>query len=82
MDQSVKDELIRALDRLSPEKLLAVLRFTRRIEQEASDRTTTLERVGDKEAERAIADFVAAAGCGQSGDPDSSLRVDELLYGR
>jgi hypothetical protein len=81
MDQSVKEELIEALDRLSPEKLLAVLRFTRRIEQETPDRATTSEKVGDKEAERAIADFVAAAGCGKSGDPDSSLRVDELLYG-
>ncbi len=26
--------------------------------------------------------FLAAAGCGESGDPDSSRRIDELLYSR
>ena len=26
--------------------------------------------------------FLAAAGCGESGDPFSSRRVDEILYGR
>ncbi len=26
--------------------------------------------------------FLAAAGCGESGDPLSSRRVDEILYGR
>lgn len=26
--------------------------------------------------------FLAAAGCGESGDPFSSRRVDEVLYGR
>ena len=26
--------------------------------------------------------FLAAAGYGESGDPDSSRRIDELLYGR
>lgn len=26
--------------------------------------------------------FLAAAGCGASGDPLSSQRIDELLYGR
>lgn len=26
--------------------------------------------------------FLAAAGCGESGDPFSSRRIDEVLYGR
>lgn len=26
--------------------------------------------------------FLAAAGCGESGDPDASRRIDELLYSR
>ncbi len=26
--------------------------------------------------------FLAAAGCGESGDPLSSQRIDELLYGK
>jgi hypothetical protein len=26
--------------------------------------------------------FLAAAGCGESGDPLSSRRIDEILYGR
>ena len=34
------------------------------------------------EAERAMADFLAAAGCGHSSDAQSSLRIDEVLYGR
>jgi hypothetical protein len=26
--------------------------------------------------------FLTAAGCGESGDPQSSRRIDEILYGR
>jgi len=35
---------------------------------------------GDVEAARQR--FLAAAGCGESGDPLSSRRVDKILYGR
>jgi len=80
MSQSIKEELAQTLNRLSSEKLLAVLHFVRSIEQ--ADQAATPEGVGEDAAERAVADFVAAAGCGQSGDPNSSLRVDEILYGR
>ena len=82
MHQSIKEELLQTLDRLSLEKLLAVLRFARRIERQATEPTAVAVRVSDAEAERALADFVAAAGYGQSGDPHSALRVDEVLYGR
>lgn len=80
MSQSIKEELAQTLDRLSSEKLLAVLHFVRSVEQ--ADQAAIPEGVGGDAAERAVADFVAAAGCGQSGDPNSSLRVDEILYGR
>jgi hypothetical protein len=32
--------------------------------------------------ETARQQFLAAAGCGESGDPLSSRRIDEILYGR
>ena len=76
MSQSIKEELIQTLDRLSLDNLLVVLHFVRSIEQQAS------AGVSDEEAERALADFIAAAGCGHSGDAQSSLRIDEVLYGR
>jgi hypothetical protein len=33
------------------------------------------------EQEATIKAFLAAAGCGSSGNPDSSVSVDEVLYG-
>ena len=33
------------------------------------------------EQEATIKAFLAAAGCGSSGNPDSSVNVDEVLYG-
>ena len=77
MSQSIKEELIETLDRLSLDKLLAVLHFARRIEHQAPAQVAAAT-----EAERAMADFLAAAGCGHSGDAKSSLRIDDVLYGR
>jgi hypothetical protein len=82
MSQSIKEELVQTLDRLSQEKLLAVLYFVRSIESQAAAQVAASADVSDAEAERAIADFLAEAGCGQSGDAQSSLRIDEVLYGR
>ncbi len=36
----------------------------------------------ERDPEAARQRFLAAAGCGESGDPLSSRRVDEILYGR
>ena len=77
MDQSVKEELVQTLERLSPEKLRAVLRFAHNIEQQAAAQGTDAIGSSDAEAERSLADFMAAAGCGHSGDPTSALRVDD-----
>ena len=82
MHQSIKEELVQTLDRLSPEKLLVVLRFARSIEQQTTEQAVTSAGCSNAEVERALADFVAAAGCGQSGDSQSSLRVDAVLYSR
>jgi thiamine monophosphate kinase len=82
MSQSIKEELVQTLDRLSQDKLLAVLYFVRTIEPQAAAQMAASADVSDAEAERAIADFLAAAGCGHSGDAQSSLRIDEVLYGR
>jgi hypothetical protein len=82
MSQSIKEELIQTLDRLSLDNLLVVLHFVRRIEQQGTAQLATSAGVSDEEAERAIANFIAAAGCGHSGDAQSSLRIDEVLYGR
>jgi hypothetical protein len=82
MSQSIKEELIETLDRLSLEKLLVVLHFAQRIEQQAPEQMAASAGVSTEEAERAMANFLAAAGYGHSGDTQSSLRVDEVLYGR
>jgi hypothetical protein len=82
MSQSIKEELIQTLDRLSRDNLLVVLHFVRGIEHQATAQVGASAGVSDEEAERAIADFIAAAGCGHSGDAQSSLRIDEVLYGR
>ena len=83
MSQSIKEELIQTLDRLSLEHLLAVLHFARSIEPQAAEQVATSADVSSaEEAERAMADFLAAAGCGHSSDAQSSLRIDEVLYGR
>jgi hypothetical protein len=82
MSQSIKDELVQTLDRLSLDNLLVVLHFVRSIEQQATAQIATSSGVNDEEAERAIADFIAVAGCGHSGDAQSSLHIDEVLYGR
>ena len=82
MSQSIKEELVQTLDRLSLDDLLVVLHFVRRIEQQGTAQMAASAGVRDEEAERAIADFIAAAGCGHSGDAHSSLRIDEVLYGR
>jgi hypothetical protein len=82
MSQSIKEELVQTLDRLSQDKLLAVLYFVRTIEPQAAAQMAASADVSNAEAERAIADFLAAAGCGHSGDAQSSLRIDEVLYGR
>ena len=82
MSQAIKEELIQTLDRLSLEKLLTVLHFARRLEQQATAQVAASAGVSAAEAERAMADFLAAAGCGHSGDAQSSLRIDEVLYGR
>ena len=82
MHQSMKEELVQTLERLSPKKLLMVLRFARRIEQQTTEQAVDSAGRSDADVERALADFVAAAGCGQSGDPQSSLRVDAVLYSR
>jgi thiamine monophosphate kinase len=82
MSQSIKEELVQTLDRLSQDKLLAVLYFVRTIEPQAAAQMAASADVSDAEAERAIADFLAAAGCGHSGEAQSSLRIDEVLYGR
>jgi hypothetical protein len=82
MSQSIKEELVQTLDRLSPDSLLAVLHFVRGIEPQAPAQLAASAGVGDEEAARAIADFIAAAGCGHSGDAQSSVRIDAVLYGR
>jgi len=82
MSQAIKEELIQTLDRLSLEKRLAVLHFARRIEHQAPEQVAASAGVSAEEAERAMADFLAAAGCGHSGDAKSSLRIDDVLYGR
>ena len=66
MSQSIKEELIQTLDRLSLDNLLAVLHFVRGIEQQATAQLAASAGVSDEEAERAITDFLAAAGCGHS----------------
>jgi hypothetical protein len=82
MSQSIKEELVQTLDRLSLDNLLVVLHFVRRIEQQATAQGAASAGVSDEEVERAMADFLAAAGCGHSGDAQSSLHIDEVLYGR
>ena len=82
MSQSIKEELVQTLNRLSLDNLLVVLHFVRGIEQQATAQVAASADVSDEEAERAIADFIAAAGCGHSGDTQSSVRIDEVLYGR
>jgi hypothetical protein len=82
MSQSIKEELIETLDRLSLEKLLVVLHFAQRIEQQAPEQMAASAGVSTEEVERAMANFLAAAGYGHSGDTQSSLRIDEVLYGR
>jgi hypothetical protein len=82
MSQAIKEELVQTLDRLSSDKLLAVLHFARSIEHQAPEQMTASADVSAAEAEQAIADFLAAAGCGHSGDAQSSLRIDDVLYGR
>jgi len=82
MSQSIKEELIQTLDRLSLDNLLVVLHFVLSIEQQVTAQLAASAGVSDEEAESAIADFIAAAGCGHSGDAPSSLRIDEVLYGR
>ena len=82
MSQSIKEELVQALDRLSRDKLLAVLYFVRSMEPQAAAQMAASADISDAEAERAIADFLAEAGCGHSGDAQSSLHIDEVLYGR
>jgi len=37
---------------------------------------------GETDQETARQRFLAAAGCGESGDPLASRRVDEVLYGK
>lgn len=82
MSQSIQDELVQTLDRPSLKKLLAVLHFARSIEQQAPEQAAAAADGSTAEAERAMADFLAAAGCGHSGDAQSSSRIDEVLYGR
>jgi len=82
MSQSIKEELIQILDRLSLDNLLVVLRFVWSVEQQATAQVAASAGVSDEEVERAMADFIAAAGCGHSGDTQSSLRIDKILYGR
>ena len=82
MSQSIKGELVQTLDRLPLEKLLVVLNFARSIEQQTPEQVAASAGVSATEAERAMTDFLAAAGCGHSGDAKSSLRIDEVLYGR
>ncbi len=82
MPQAIKEELLQTLNRLSLEKRLAVLHFARRIEHQAPEQVAASAGVSAGEAERAMADFFAAAGCGHSGDAKSSLRIDDVLYGR
>jgi hypothetical protein len=82
MHQSVKEELVQTLDRLLPEKLLVVLRFARSIEPQTTGQPVALEGYNDAEVACALADFIAAAGCSQSGDPRSALCGDAVLYSR
>jgi hypothetical protein len=82
MSQSIKEELVQTLDRLSQDKLLAVLYFVRSIEPQAAAQVAASADASDAEAEQALADFLAEAGCGHSGDAQSSLRIDDVLYGR
>jgi hypothetical protein len=82
MSQSIKEELVQTLYRLSLDNLLAVLHFVQRIEPQTTAQIAASAGISDEDVERAIADFVAAAGCGHSGDTQSSLRIDEVLYGR
>jgi len=80
MNQAVKEELVQTLERLSAEQLRAVLRFACSIERQGDVQGVGTAEVSDAEAERAVENFVAAAGCGRSGDPNSALRVDDVLY--
>jgi hypothetical protein len=82
MPQSIKEELMQTLDQLSLEKLLVVLHFAQSIEQQATEQGMASAGISTAEAARTMADFLAAAGCGQSGDVKSSLRIDNVLYGR
>jgi hypothetical protein len=82
MPHSIKEELIQTLDRLSREKLLVVLHFVRSIEHQTTEQVAASAGVSAAEAERALADFLAAAGCGHSGDAKSALHIDAVLYGR
>jgi hypothetical protein len=77
MSQSVKEELVQTLDRLSLDTMLAVLHFARSIEHQEPEQMTASADVSAAKAERAI-----AAGCGHSGDAQSSLHIDDVLYGR
>jgi hypothetical protein len=82
MQQSIKDELVHTLDRLPLEQLLAVLHFARGLEQRLPEQAGTSAEGHDEKAAAAMADFFAAAGCGHSGDPNSALHIDVVLYGR
>jgi hypothetical protein len=82
MSQSIKDELIQTLERLSLDKLLTVLHFARSIEQQTTEQVAASAEGSAVDAERALADFLAAAGYGGSGDAKSSQHIDEVLYGR
>jgi len=59
-----------------------VLHVARSIEQQTTEQAMASAGCSNAEVEQALTDFVAAAGCGQSGDPQSSLRVDAVLYNR
>lgn len=82
MQQSIKEELVHTLDRLPLEQLLAVLHFARGLEQHLPEQVGISAEGHDEKAAAAMADFLAAAGCGDSGDPDSALHIDAVLYGR
>ena len=82
MEQSVQEELGQTLARLSLEKLYDVLRFAHELEEHMVAPPGEAREVREEEAAQALADFVAAAGCGHSGDQQSALRVDDILYNR
>ena len=68
MSQSIKEELIETLDRLSLEKLLVVLHFAQRIEQQAPEQMAASAGVSTEEAERAMAIFWWRLAVVDSGD--------------